>query len=223
MGLTSGVEGEIEMAYQGKHRRPSAAMRNIARVVVAGAAVGVPLAFATAPAQADPSVNWDAIAQCESGGNWGINTGNGYYGGLQFSQSTWEANGGSGSPANASKQEQIRVAENTLQSQGIGAWPVCGAQGGSASAPSNDYAGAEESSSYEYEEETAPAESYAPAKPILAKSNPKGDYTIKAGDTLTKIAREQKVKGGWQALHAKNKQFIGDPNLIVPGQKIATK
>ena len=72
------------------------------------------------------SVNWDAVARCESGGNWAINTGNGYYGGLQFSQSTWTANGGTGSPANASKEEQIRVAENTLQSQGPGAWPVCG-------------------------------------------------------------------------------------------------
>jgi resuscitation-promoting factor RpfA len=210
------------MAHQGKHRKPSAARRNIARVVVAGAALGVPLAFATAPAQADNSVNWDAIAACESGGDWGINTGNGYYGGLQFSQSTWEANGGTGSPANASKSEQIRVAENTLQSQGIGAWPVCGARGGSSGGPSNDYAGApvqEES----YEEEAAPVEQAAPVQPILAKSNPKGDYTIKAGDSLSKIAKALKVKGGWEALYEKNKQFIGNPDLILVGQKIATK
>lgn len=71
------------------------------------------------------SVNWDAIAQCESGGNWSINTGNGYYGGLQFTAGTWRANGGSGSAANASREEQIRVAENVLRSQGIRAWPVC--------------------------------------------------------------------------------------------------
>ena len=75
------------------------------------------------------SVNWDAIAQCESGGNWGINTGNGFVGGLQFTSSTWHANGGSGSPAGASREEQIRVAENVLHSQGIGAWPVCGRRG----------------------------------------------------------------------------------------------
>ncbi|OBF08388.1 resuscitation-promoting factor RpfE [Mycobacterium sp. ACS4054] len=75
------------------------------------------------------SVNWDAIAQCESGGNWGINTGNGFSGGLQFTSSTWHANGGSGSPQNASREEQIRVAENVLHSQGIGAWPVCGRRG----------------------------------------------------------------------------------------------
>ena len=75
------------------------------------------------------SVNWDAVAACESGGNWAINTGNGYYGGLQFAQSTWTSNGGSGSPHAASREEQIRVAENVLQSQGIGAWPVCGQRG----------------------------------------------------------------------------------------------
>jgi hypothetical protein len=75
------------------------------------------------------SVNWDAIAACESGGNWGISTGNGYAGGLQFTPSTWRANGGSGSPNGASRDEQIRVAENVLHSQGIGAWPVCGRRG----------------------------------------------------------------------------------------------
>lgn len=79
-----------------------------------------------APASA---TNWDAVAQCESGGNWSINTGNGYYGGLQFTLGTWRANGGTGSPQNASRAEQIRVAENTKASQGIGAWPVCGRRG----------------------------------------------------------------------------------------------
>ncbi|BBX69363.1 transglycosylase [Mycolicibacterium psychrotolerans] len=95
---------------------------------IAGALAVAPMALATGTASAD-SVNWDAVAACESGGNWAINTGNGYYGGLQFTQSTWSANGGSGSPHNASRAEQIRVAENVLQSQGIGAWPVCGRRG----------------------------------------------------------------------------------------------
>jgi hypothetical protein len=211
------------MAYEGKHRKPSAALRNIARVVVAGAVIGVPLAIATAPAQADP-VNWDAVAQCESGGNWGTSTGNGYYGGLQFSQGTWQANGGSGNPASASRAEQIRVAENVLQSQGIGAWPVCGARSGS-SGGGGSYSAPQQQSSNESTSYEAPQQQQAApvAKPVLAKSNPKGDYKIKAGDTLTKIAREHKVKGGWQALYNKNKQFIGDPNVILVGQKIATK
>ena len=68
---------------------------------------------------------WDRLAQCESGGNWGINTGNGYSGGLQFSQGTWAANGGTGSAHNASRAEQIRVAERVRASQGWGAWPAC--------------------------------------------------------------------------------------------------
>lgn len=75
------------------------------------------------------TVNWDAIARCESGGNWAINTGNGFFGGLQFTAGTWRANGGSGAAHNASREEQIRVAENVLHSQGIGAWPVCGRLG----------------------------------------------------------------------------------------------
>jgi hypothetical protein len=92
-----------------------------------GALSVAPMAF-SATASAD-SVNWDAIAACESGGNWGINTGNGHYGGLQFKQATWNANGGVGSPAGAPRAEQIRVAENVLRSQGIGAWPKCGPRG----------------------------------------------------------------------------------------------
>ena len=86
--------------------------------------------LSTATAHAD-TVNWDAIAKCESGGNWATNTGNGHFGGLQFKQATWTANGGIGSPANASRADQIRVAENVLRTQGLGAWPKCGAYAGS--------------------------------------------------------------------------------------------
>ena len=97
-------------------------------VAIAGALFLAPLTLSAATANAD-SVDWDAIAQCESGGNWHTATGNGYYGGLQFTMGTWRANGGSGSPHNASREEQIRVANNVLKSQGIGAWPVCGRRG----------------------------------------------------------------------------------------------
>ncbi|MDY6995464.1 MAG: transglycosylase family protein [Actinomycetota bacterium] len=95
----------------------------------AGALAVAPMALATGTANADSGVNWDAVAACESGGNWAINTGNGYYGGLQFALGTWHGNGGSGMPHNASREEQIRVAENVLQTQGIGAWPTCGGRG----------------------------------------------------------------------------------------------
>jgi hypothetical protein len=78
------------------------------------------------------TVNWDTIASCESGNNWGINTGNGFYGGLQFTPSTWSGYGGgeyASSAHSASREQQITVAERVLQGQGIGAWPVCGARG----------------------------------------------------------------------------------------------
>ena len=101
--------------------------KTIGLATFAGALAVTPMALA-GTASAD-SVDWDAVAACESGGNWGIATGNGYYGGLQFSMGTWHANGGSGSPHNASREEQIRVAENVLQTQGIGAWPTCGPRG----------------------------------------------------------------------------------------------
>ncbi|MFM9377324.1 transglycosylase family protein [Gordonia sp. VNK21] len=97
----------------------------VIRGAIAGALTVAPLSAVAATAHADYH-NWDAVAQCESGGNWSTNTGNGYYGGLQFSPSTWAANGGSGMPHQASREEQIRVAENVLASQGVGAWPSCG-------------------------------------------------------------------------------------------------
>ncbi len=101
--------------------------RALGTAAVVGALVAVPFGLSTATASAEGGHNWDRVAQCESSGNWGIDTGNGFAGGLQFTQSTWEANGGSGSPSNASRAEQIRVAENVLATQGPGAWPVCGA------------------------------------------------------------------------------------------------
>ncbi|WP_040797876.1 transglycosylase family protein [Nocardia higoensis] len=99
--------------------------RALGFVAATGAFAAIPFGLSTASASA-ASHNWDGVAQCESGGNWGINTGNGYYGGLQFSHGTWVANGGTGYAHNASKEEQIRVAENVLNTQGVGAWPVCG-------------------------------------------------------------------------------------------------
>jgi len=87
----------------------------------------------TKPGTAVPEVSngarWDSIAACESSGNWAINTGNGYYGGLQFDQNTWERNGGlryADRADLATREEQIAIAEVTRARQGWGAWPVCG-------------------------------------------------------------------------------------------------
>lgn len=99
-----------------------------------GAAFALVPMFLTAASASADTVNWDAIAQCESGGNWSTNTGNGHFGGLQFKPATWASNGGRGNPAAASRGEQIRVAERVLASQGLKAWPKCGSRGVAASA-----------------------------------------------------------------------------------------
>jgi hypothetical protein len=116
-------------------------MTNIRTTLIRGiwlAALGaafalVPMFLSSATASAD-SVNWDAIADCESNGNWSTNTGNGHFGGLQFKPATWSSNGGRGNPAAASRGEQIRVAERVLATQGLKAWPKCGQRGVAASA-----------------------------------------------------------------------------------------
>ena len=106
----------------------SAIRRNVRRgaaaLVLGGTAVGA-LAL---PANAAPTSTWDALAECESGGDWGTNTGNGFAGGLQFTPSTWAAFGGDGNPAAASREQQIAVAERVLDGQGWGAWPACSAK-----------------------------------------------------------------------------------------------
>jgi hypothetical protein len=170
-------------------------MKTFISPAAAAFAVGFISAFTTGiatNAHAD-SVNWDAIAQCESGGNWHINTGNGYYGGLQFSLSTWHANGGSGNPANASRSEQIRVAENVLGSQGIEAWPVCGKQAYSSSRQSTGSSSAHKRSHVEkpVKQSYKPAESRQATRTNATCSDVSwGPYTVKSGDTLSAIARK---------------------------------
>ena len=121
------------MFYAPKHsaRKAKPVRRRLAGVAVAGAAT-VAGGMATA-SSASASTVWDRVAACESSGNWSINTGNGYYGGLQFSDSTWDAFGGEryASTANrATKAQQITVAQKVLAAQGPGAWPTCGARAG---------------------------------------------------------------------------------------------
>jgi resuscitation-promoting factor RpfC len=108
----------------------STVRRIVTLAVISGALALAGFVLSCGNASADAGVNWDAVAQCESGGNWAANTGNGFYGGLQFKQATWAANGGVGNPHQASREEQIRVAENVARKQGMGAWPSCGQSAG---------------------------------------------------------------------------------------------
>jgi LysM repeat protein len=194
-----------------RHLRGTATARALFISVSATALI----ATGSAVAAAAPSVDWDRIAQCESGSNWSTNTGNGYYGGLQFSPSTWKANGGTGSAHQASREEQIRVAERVLSSQGLGAWPTCGRRAGHSPQPVRQ----------RHVPGTKAVSRAVPVVPVAAPStsNPDGDYTIKPGDTLSSIATELRVDGGWQALVAKNSRYLTNPDLIRTGDKIATK
>jgi nucleoid-associated protein YgaU len=215
----------------GRHRAPSTASKIRRRATsvaaVAGVAAVTPL-LAAGPAQAD-SVNWDAIAQCESGGNWKINTGNGYYGGLQFSQSTWLAYGGGkyAPTANqASRSQQIAVAERTLAGQGIGAWPTCGKRAGSSAtyeprSETRSTAGSAERATRS-ERRSTPARQQ-PTAPVERTTTPVtgGEtYVVRSGDTLGKIAAAQRVDGGWKALYAANRAVVENPDLIFPGERL---
>jgi resuscitation-promoting factor RpfA len=113
----------------GRHRKPTASAKSVAKVAFTGAVIGSGGLALAGHASAATDGEWDKVARCESGGNWAINTGNGYQGGLQFSPGTWRSHGGgeyAPSAHMATKEEQIAVAERVLASQGRGAWPVCG-------------------------------------------------------------------------------------------------
>ncbi|OKH62439.1 resuscitation-promoting factor RpfA, partial [Mycobacterium sp. SWH-M5] len=125
----------------GRHRKPtsSSSAKNVAKIAFTGAVLGGGGLSMAGHAMAATDGEWDQVARCESGGNWAINTGNGYHGGLQFSPSTWMSHGGGEfAPAAymATKEEQIAVAERVLASQGKGAWPTCG-RGLSGATPRN--------------------------------------------------------------------------------------
>ncbi|WP_406106063.1 LysM peptidoglycan-binding domain-containing protein [Streptomyces sp. NBC_01003] len=220
---------------KGKHRRPSKAVRVATLAGVAGAAVAVPLMGATGASAATAS-EWDAVAQCEAGGNWSINTGNGYYGGLQFSSSTWAAYGGTAYASTAdkaSKAQQIAVAEKVLASQGKGAWPSCGvglsaASTGSAPAATPQPERKAEQPTTRSQERTAPAAKQESKKTVETPTGKKvkkgdGEYKVKAGDTLSTIAEEHGTKGGWAKLFKLNKDIVEDADLIYPGQQLHLK
>jgi len=207
--------------YHGRHRKATATGRTVAKVVVTGLMVGAPLTAFAAPASAATGAQWDAVAQCESGGNWAINTGNGFYGGLQFTMSTWAAYGGSGAPQNASKSQQIQVAERVLAGQGKGAWPVCGTGLG---APNTTPVQAQTTSVPAIQSTPAVQSTPKAAAPKVVApgrgSSVARGYVVKSGDTLSKIATAQGVTGGYQAIFALNQAIIENVNLIYPGQTL---
>ena len=215
----------------------------LAAVSIAGVALSASAANAAVPTATSSSV-WDSLAECESSGNWGINTGNGYSGGLQFSPSTWAAYGGTGSAANASREQQIAVAERVQAGQGWGAWPSCSAKlgltGGAVAPQSASLAPA----SVPAPAAKAPAKALAPKAAAPKAAAPKAaapkaaapkaaapaarhvaevplsgeSYTIQSGDTLSKVAEKPNIAGGWQLLADANAATVSDPDVVFPGQ-----
>jgi resuscitation-promoting factor RpfA len=186
---------------------------------IVGAAAGLALAVglslgATAPADAAKNV-WDKVAQCESGGNWKINTGNGYYGGLQFAGSTWRAYGGKKYASHAhkaSKSQQIAVARKVLADVGPGAWPTCSKRAGLTRA--NGKAGSSAStsgSSSSAEKWTKKERKFAhknarTKKPAHRSFIPGKTIRVKKGDDLIKIGRRHDVRGGWKGVYRLNEK-----------------
>ncbi len=215
--------------------------RRAACLAAAGAVFLGPF-LATGTAAAADGATWDRLAQCESTGNWSINTGNGYYGGLQFSQSTWEAFGGTAYAPRAdlaTRAQQIVTAEKTLARQGWGAWPACSAKLGlgaadrAGSPPAPAPAPAPQAAAPAPAPAPAPVPAPAPApapQAAVPAPAPRAEapapapervvtgatYTVRSGDTLSRIAAANGL--GWRDLYAANRDVISDPSLIRPGQ-----
>lgn len=195
-------------ATTGRHTR-------LAAGVIAVAATGA----LAAPAAADPGgVNWDAVAACEASGNWAANTGNGFMGGLQWSPATFHANGGVGSPAAASRDAQIAVANHVIATQGaargLANWPVCGAHahdGGATITTSAPRHAATPAPAIQLPASTPPRHA---APPAPTYTGPTADRTVAAGETLSAIAGTL----DWRELWALNRATVTDPDVVQPGQ-----
>jgi hypothetical protein len=197
-------------------------------VSIVGVALSATGAGAAPPRSAATST-WDSLAQCESSGNWATNTGNGYAGGLQFSPSTWAAyGGGTGSAANASREQQIAVAERVRAGQGWGAWPACAAKlgltGGRPASQSQPLTRvsvvtpAPAAKTPARSVPTAPKASGQAGRHLAAVAVSGETYTIQSGDTLNRIAVKLNISGGWQHLANANAATISNPDLVFPGQ-----
>ncbi|MFF2995138.1 transglycosylase family protein [Streptomyces sp. NPDC057950] len=219
------------MAVRGRHRRyqPNRINRASLTVTAGGAGMALPL-IATGVAHAADVDTWNKVAACESGDNWSINTGNGYYGGLQFTQSTWEAYGGkvyAHRADQATKDQQIAIAEKVLKGQGPGAWPVCSVRAGltrGGGTPAVDPSGG---SSRPATASTSPQTAKRSVRDVKPQTTPQSHagtaemYTVVHGDTLSGIAGSRHVEGGWQRLYDTNRATVGsDPDLILPGQRL---
>ncbi len=213
---------------------------------IAGAGALGSLGLAATTASAATASDWEKIAACESGGNWSINTGNGYYGGVQFSESTWLGYGGgsyASTASQASESQQIAIANRVLAAQGWGAWPVCSvkaglsgtstsggsttASGGSSGSSSRSSTGSTSTTTTRSSStgSSSAAKAVAPKAPVLKVPSFHPTllghvYTVRAGDTLSTITKSQRVHGGWRMLWAANSHAVKNPDMIKVGQHL---
>lgn len=180
-------------------------------------------AIATAgTADAASNAQWNALAQCEAGGRWNINTGNGYYGGLQFSYGTWKAYGGqkyAPTADKATREEQIAIAAKVAAKQGWGAWPTCSRKAGLyGSAPTAPGSAVSRSGSQAASRSATRAPLTSATNTAKGGSVGKGKHVVKVGETLSSIAAANNVSGGWPKLYAANRSLIKNANILRPGQ-----
>ncbi len=220
--------------YKAQHRKRRELSVPVGKGVVVGvAAAGIAgAAVGAAPAAQAAGNVWDRVASCESGNNWHINTGNGYYGGVQFSRSTWAGFHGTKYAARAdlaTRLEQIEVARRVLASQGPDAWPVCGPRAGLTRSSG-------EATSTPLPAEATPMHSPSSHRGQHRKHHPRKHrhhqqhhgtrhkqghgthYRVRPGDTLSTIANRFHVHGGWRALWQHNRSRVHNPNYISVGQ-----
>lgn len=206
--------------------RRSAARTATAVVTTLGAAAVATTAVATPADAAARYAVWNRVAACESSNNWHINTGNGYYGGLQFSSSTWGAYGGHryASQANgASRIAQIEVARRVLASQGPNAWPVCGpraglnsANGHATHAPLPANPGGFRTHHRAKHRHHHGARAHHHRHHARHAAGHYQHYRVRSGDTLSKIAQRHHM--GWHRLYHLNRHRIANPNVLHVGQ-----
>ncbi|KQV13369.1 hypothetical protein ASE03_14215 [Kitasatospora sp. Root187] len=209
----------------------SSASKRTRRLIAATGVVGIGLSvpcLTAGSASAATVSTWDKVAQCEATGDWSINTGNGFYGGLQFTSSTWAEFGGKQYAAQAnqaSKGQQIAVAEKVLASQGPGAWPVCSVKAGltkGGSAPQVDTSASTGSSAKATTPKAAAPAPKAAEQQTTTTTTAAKSYTVVAGDWLSTIAQSQNVEGGWEKLYELNRSVLSEgPDMIYPGQQLA--
>jgi Transglycosylase-like domain/LysM domain len=211
--------------YRGRHRAPTNTSQIVARSTAGATAFALPLVGFATPAHAATENQWDRVADCESGGNWHIDTGNGYYGGLQFTQGTWAGYGGQQFAPRAdlaSRSEQMIVANRVLARQGWGAWPVCSHYAGPADGPRVDT----RANRSEFRQALPSPQLQTNFRTqgmrrVTSKRATRGYHVVKAGDTLVSIASRHDVRGGWRALYRTNRTLIGsNPDLIYPGMHL---